>query len=197
MSKTLVLFDFDGTLTKRDTFPQFIFFSKGYFKGLLGFIIYSPVIFLFLIKIVSGAKLKEKLVSFYFKGEKEEELKQKGTRFIEKLIQSDSLDKNTFEKLEMHLAQNDKVCIVSASLDIWIESFCKKFNLDYLCTELQFENGTYTGNLKTPNCNNAEKAIRIKQKYNLADYSKIIAYGNSKGDKAMFDLATEIILIRN
>jgi phosphatidylglycerophosphatase C len=197
MSKTLVLFDFDGTLTKRDTFPQFVFFSVGYFKGLFGFFIFLPTIFLFLLKLVDGAKLKEKMVTFYFKNEKEEVFSEKGKVFIEKLIATGGFNQDVYKKFESYIEKNEVVCIVSASLDIWIKPFSEKHNIHYLCTELEYMNGISTGKLKTPNCNRDEKAIRIKQKYNLADYTKIIAYGNSGGDKAMFELANETYLIKS
>lgn len=195
MSKTLVLFDFDGTLTKRDTFPQFIFFSVGYLKGLLGFLIFFPFVFLFLAKLMDGAKLKAKLVRFYFKGKEEEKLNQLGKAFIEKLIQTNSFKEDVLEKFEAYKSKSDEVCIVSASLNIWIRAFAKMHNIDYLCTELEFENGIYTEQLKTPNYNRTEKAIRIRKKFNLADYSEIIAYGNSTGDKAMFELSTKANLV--
>lgn len=195
MSKTLVLFDFDGTLTKRDTFPQFVFFTRGYFKGLLGFLLFSPYIFLFLTKLMDGAKLKEMLVAFYFKGEKEATLYEKGKTFIEKLNREDGFNQNTLKKLESYKAQNHSICIVSASLDVWIKPFCEKYDIEYLCTELEYVNGFSIGKLKTPNCNRKEKAVRIKRKYNLSDYSEIIAFGNSSGDKAMFELATQSNLV--
>ncbi|MBK7669085.1 MAG: HAD-IB family phosphatase [Sphingobacteriaceae bacterium] len=91
--------------------------------------------------------------------------------------------------------QGHVISIVSASLDIWIRPFCEKHGIDYLCTEIEYVNGISTGKLLTPNCNGAEKAVRIKQRYNLTDYSSIIAYGNSSGDKAMFDLTTQAILV--
>lgn len=196
MSKTLVLFDFDGTLTKRDTFPQFVFVTQGYFKGLLGFLIFSPCIILFLAKLIDGAKLKEKLVAFYFRGQMENVLNLNGKAFIEKLSKENGFNLDVLEKLENHKSQNQSICIVSASLDIWIKPFCDKHSIDYLCTELDYVKGSSNGKLKTPNCNGPEKAVRIKQKYNLAEYSNIIAYGNSGGDKAMFELATETHLVK-
>ncbi|HWY10165.1 MAG TPA: HAD-IB family phosphatase [Bacteroidia bacterium] len=197
MSKTLVLFDFDGTLTKRDTFPQFIFFSQGYLKGLCGFLVFSPMVLLFFLKVVSGARLKEKVAAYFFKSINQDELKIKGKFFIENLSATDGFNDPVMKSLQNYKAAGVEVCIVSASLDIWIEPFCKQFNLNYLCTELGYENGICSGTFKTPNCNNNEKAVRIRQKYNLNDFSKIVAYGNSNGDKEMFELATETILIRN
>ncbi|MBK7669086.1 MAG: haloacid dehalogenase-like hydrolase [Sphingobacteriaceae bacterium] len=106
MIKTLVLFDFDGTLTKQDTFPKFVFFSQGYFKGILGFLIFSPHVFLFLLRLMNGAKLKEKLVAFYFKGEKEEVLNKKGSAFIDKLTIENGFNKDVLNKFENHVPRS-------------------------------------------------------------------------------------------
>lgn len=194
MEKTLVLFDFDGTLTKGDTFPKFIFHSVGTLKAIFGFSVFSPWIFLFIIKVINGSVLKEKLISYFFKGKSEEELKQNGNDFIIELLRT-GLDAEMIKKVESYKAEKSAICIVSASLNIWIEPFCRHFGIEYLCTELEFINGVCTGKLKTQNCNHEEKAIRIKQKYDLSKFSKIIAYGNSSGDKAMFELATDPILV--
>ena len=195
MSKTLVLFDFDGTLTKRDSFLQFIFFSRGYLKGITGFLVFSPLIFLFLIRAVKGSVLKEKLISFHFKGKAEKELKNLGRKFIEQFLVSGQLNDTLVKEMLKYKSESGEVCIVSASLNIWIEPFCEKHSLASISTELCFENGIFSGKFCTPNCNGAEKAVRIKQKYNLKEYSNIIAYGNSKGDAAMFSLANKAIKV--
>ncbi len=197
MSKTLILFDFDGTLTKGDTFHQFIFFSKGYLKGLLGYLLFSPSIFFFLLKGMSGARLKEKLVAYFFKDETEEVLKKQGEKFIEHLKTRKEFNSELVKKLEDYKKSGETISVVSASLDVWIKPFCDKYDISCLCTELKFEEGICLGRFNTPNCNNEEKAIRINKFYNLKEYSKIVAYGNSSGDKAMFNLATEFFLIRN
>lgn len=196
MSKTLVLFDFDGTLTKQDTFNQFVFFSKGNWKAICGYALFSPYIILFFLKITSGTNLKSKMTAYFFKGADEASLKTKGQNFIDYLHHSNRLKEHVLSKLIRHKENNDKVCIVSASLDIWIRPFSERYAVDYLCTEIQYQDGKSTGNLKTPNCNNEEKTIRIKRAYDLATYSKIVAYGNSKGDQAMFDLANETYIIK-
>lgn len=47
-----------------------------------------------------------------------------------------------------------------------------------------------SGYFATPNCYGAQKAIRIKARYDLAKYDEIYAYGDSKGDREMLALAT-------
>jgi HAD superfamily hydrolase (TIGR01490 family) len=195
MSKTLILFDFDGTLTKKDTFPQFIFFSVGSFRAISGFVLFSPMILLYVLKIISGDVLKEKVTFFFFRGKKENELKRKGQDFIDNLLQN-GMNPDLIKQLESFKNQENDICVVSASLNLWIEPFCKLYGIEHLCTELDFANGVFTGKFKTPNCNHEEKTIRIKQKYNLAQYTKIIAFGNSNADKPMFALANETHLVK-
>ena len=48
---------------------------------------------------------------------------------------------------------------------------------------------TLTGFLASKNCYGPEKVLRIKKQINLTDYDNIIAYGDSQGDREMFELA--------
>lgn len=192
MKRELVLFDFDGTLVKGDTFIQFIFFYAGYFKGTLGFIILSPWIVLYILGMVKAETLKQKLVSFYFKGHSENQLKESGKAFVDHLEVSNKLNAELMKKMMWYKEHNNEVCIVSASLDIWLKPFTHKYQIGCLCTEVEFLDGICTGRFATPNCNKSEKARRIKNFYDHKAYSKIIAFGNSVKDEAMFDLADEI-----
>ena len=46
-----------------------------------------------------------------------------------------------------------------------------------------------TGNFITKNCYGQEKVNRIKESYDLSKYDLIYAYGDSRGDKEMLELA--------
>ena len=65
---TIVLFDLDGTLTRRDTFTDFIQYAVGkpkYYRGLLNM---SPALTGYALRLISNHIAKEKLLSYYFKG---------------------------------------------------------------------------------------------------------------------------------
>lgn len=190
MSKTLVLFDFDGTMTRKDTFPAFIFFVFGRLKGILGFLIHSPYILFYYLGILNGSALKQKVVSYFFKGKDVEAINKKGIAFSEELNVKEMNIEVMNDFMQYQLKGFD-LCIVSASLDVWIAPFAKIYNIKYICTETEVSGNKFTGKLKTPNCNGKEKANRIKAVYNLSEYENIIAYGNSKGDEAMMNLAKE------
>lgn len=58
-----------------------------------------------------------------------------------------------------------------------------------ICSELETRNGAYTGNYIGKDCSGEEKIKRIEEKYNLKKYTSIYAYGDTKEDKEMLELA--------
>ena len=56
---------------------------------------------------------------------------------------------------------------------------------------LEIKDKTITGKTFKKNCHDPEKVKRIRELYNLSDYKYIYAYGNSRGDHEMLDIADE------
>lgn len=138
----------------------------------------------------SAANAKEALMAACFKGRSEVELLQLGSDFIAQKLPG-FIRPHTLEGLRLFRNQGCMVALVSASIDIWLRPFCAQENIQLLCTELAFENGASTGRFATPNCKYEEKARRIRTAFKLKDFQLILAYGNSSGDQAMFDLADQ------
>lgn len=187
----LVLFDFDNTLTTKDSLWGFLFFSRGRFAVLASIIILAPFFICYGLRLMNGGMLKEKLLRWHFKGEKQEVIEGLAREFNSEII-SKSLRAEVLGKLVDYKNNGDEVCIVSASCDVWIKPFCEQYNCSYLTTEMEFNHGSYSGKFRTPNCNGEEKSVRIRAAYNLSGFEKVIAFGNSSGDAAMFALAHEI-----
>ena len=61
-------FDFDGTLTKKDTFVEFIEYSKGYGKTFWGLMLFSPILVLMKLRLYPNWKAKQRIFSWFFKG---------------------------------------------------------------------------------------------------------------------------------
>lgn len=66
--KRVAIFDFDGTITKKDTLLEFIKFSKGYIAFYKGILRYLPILIAFKIKIYPNWKAKQKIFSYFLKG---------------------------------------------------------------------------------------------------------------------------------
>ena len=61
----------------------------------------------------------------------------------------------------------------------------------YKRQEAKFENGVFTGHFNTKNNNGVEKVNRIKKEIEGKKFDKIIAFGDTSGDKPMLSLAHE------
>ena len=184
----LALFDFDGTISNDDSFRGFIIYYCGYGKFLLGSIILSPIYLLYILGMVKNNFMKERAISFFFKNESITDLWKKGKQYSSDKIDNMVRDKAK-EKIKWHQSRGDKIIVVSASANIWLESWCLKNNIDLIATELEEIDGKITGKLINGNCFGNEKVVRVKKKVNIKDYEEIFAYGDSRGDKELLDFA--------
>jgi phosphatidylglycerophosphatase C len=185
----LVLFDFDGTITTRDSFWLLIFFTHKidtiFFKLIKNF----PGWFLFKLGILSSTTFKEKVLSSFYKDIETEQFNAICFEFISEIQKY--LRKNILIKLDHYLASGDDIVVVSASCSSWIKPFCDTLGLKLIATEMGFTNHRFSGKLKTANCKGGEKVRRIIEELDLTQYEKIIAYGDSKSDLPMINLADE------
>ena len=64
----LALFDFDGTLTRRDTFLEFIRFCFGSGRLYAGLLLFSPLLILMKLHLYPNGKAKQQVFSHFFQG---------------------------------------------------------------------------------------------------------------------------------
>ena len=76
-------------------------------------------------------------------------------------------------------------------MDIWVKPWVEAQQMDLIATGTTFREGKLTGEYATSNCYGPEKVIRIQAKYDLSQYEKIYAYGDTSADKPMLELADE------
>lgn len=188
MKKRLVLFDFDGTITTKDTFIEFLIFYKGMTKFLAGMAVMSPYLGLFAFKLIPNWKAKQMVLRFFLGGESVEVLNRKCEEFSEKVLPS-LIRPGAIQALNQYKTDNSTVAVVSASAENWVEPWCRKQGLLCIATQLEVENGKVTGNLCGPNCYGPEKVKRIEKQFTLKEFDEIVAYGDSSGDKEMFGIA--------
>ena len=81
MKKGLAVFDFDGTITSKDSFLEFIKYTHSSFKLYLFLFLISPLIVLYFLKLYPNQKLKTIIFSFFYKGKSEKALLKKGMEF--------------------------------------------------------------------------------------------------------------------
>jgi phosphatidylglycerophosphatase C len=184
----LILFDFDGTLTTKDSLIDFLRFATSKRKFNKALTKYFFKLVAYKIRLYNGERLKKEILSFFFKGRSIEELQQLGRSYNRESVSS-IIRNEIMEQLLQFQKGGHEICLVSASMDIWLKPFCEDLNIECICTEMEFISDVYSGIFATPNCNYEQKRIRVEEKYNLQDYDEVIAYGNSKGDFSLFEMA--------
>ena len=190
MKKEIAFFDFDGTITKKDTLLEFIKFSKGNFRFYVGFILNLPYLVAFKLGIISNQSAKEKILRFFFHGMRAAVFKQHCEAFskqvLPKLIRPKALEE--IQKLKQN---NIIVVVVSASPENWIEQWSQNLHLELIASRLEVNEGKVTGKILGKNCHGNEKVSRIRELYDLSHYRIVAAYGDSSGDKPMLQLASK------
>ena len=185
--KIIAYFDFDGTLSNKDTLLPFLIYCIGYIKflGYLPRII--PVILLYVFKVINNQEAKERTLIITLKGLDEDTLIQKAKNFATTHLNKYLLPEN-YAKLEWHREHGHQIALVSANLAVYLRFFAQLHKIDYvIATEIELKDKVVTGKLATPNCYGEQKVLRIKEylnKMNLSfDYA--YGYGNSRGDHEM------------
>lgn len=189
MKKRLALFDFDGTLTTRDSLIPFACMAIGRWKVLVALMRALPWILMWKMGLIPNSRAKEKLFGFMYKGIKFSDLQNVGDKFS--AVIDGMLRKNMVERLQKCIAGGYEVAIVSAGLTVRIEPWARRQgNIRVLATEPEIDSsGKITGKFLAPNCYGQEKVNRIREAFpDLNDY-QVVAYGDSAGDKEMLSLA--------
>jgi HAD superfamily hydrolase (TIGR01490 family) len=187
-SKELVLFDFDGTITTKDTLIEFVRFYRGRNQYLMGMFRLAPVLALYALKLIPNWRAKQFFLTHFFHGEKAETFESRcsifSTNVLPSLIRPDAK-----VAIEKYRAQQAIIAVVSASAENWVKPWCDQNGLICLATKLEIKDGIVTGNILGRNCYGDEKVCRIKAQFNLSEFSSVIAYGDSSGDREMLQLA--------
>lgn len=186
--KKLALFDFDGTITSKDTFLEFIKFYKGVPTFWLGFLLLSPLIVAFKLKIIPNWKAKQWTLIFFFRNEKLIFFNTQCEKFCKTILPS-LIRPQALEEIKKYQSESTPISIVSASPENWIKPWADQLAIPLIGTRLEIVDNKLTGKLESKNCYGIEKVNRIHQQYQLSSYHEIIAYGDSSGDKEMLAIA--------
>ena len=183
----LALFDFDGTLTTKDTFRGFIYFSCGPLRTTIGSVVLAPLVLGYQRGVVSGAVLRRAAAGFCFRGRSEEDIAGCGRRYARNF--DAWLRPEAMSRLRWHQQQGDRVAVVSASLSAYLRPWTESIGVELLCTELEARGGVHTGRFAGGDCSGEEKARRVRARYALGEFERIYAYGDTTEDHALLRLA--------
>lgn len=184
------LFDFDGTLTRRDTLIEFIRYAKGTGFLLFALLRLSPLLILMKLHLYNNGKTKERLFSLCFKGMPTDSFNALCQRFADSNRQR-LLRKDGMAEVEKRLSSGARVMVVSASVDNWVAPFFNSSKQpEIVGTQIEVADGRITGRFTTPNCYGKEKKRRVEALLSKPrSHYHITAFGDSRGDREMLNYA--------
>ena len=193
--KQVVVFDFDGTLTKKDTLVEFIKFACGKKRLYWGFLIHAPLLALMFMHLYPNYKTKQIIFSYFFKGWNYRLFAEKGRLFAN--IISTFQREEVVKIMNVHIAKGHRVYIVTASIEEWVRPWCERMavsNIIATTIEVNTE-GKITGAFLSKNCYGIEKVKRLLEVEPSRNDYILTVYGDSRGDKELFAMADNRVWI--
>jgi len=188
--KHLALFDFDGTITRKDTFVEIIRFKVGTLKLAAGMLVLSPVLVMYKLKLIKNWRAKEIMFGYFFKGTPIDDFLRLGVDFSRKALPA-LIRPSALARIKEHQAAGDDIFIVSASAAEWIKPWSDQFGIKVIGTSWEVVDGKITGKIKGKNCYGPEKKVRIMERVVPSEYKVVSVYGDTSGDREMLTLATD------
>lgn len=183
----LALFDFDGTLTTRETFPDFMRYAVARPRLLAGGVLLAPVVFGYRRGWVAGNPTRASIVQVGLRGVDAARLRTQGEAFARDVLPG-VLRPDAMARLQWHRARGDRIVVVSGGLDVYLAPWCAAQGVELACSVLAERGGRVAG-YAGPQCVGEEKVRRILALCDPQAYSAIHAYGDTHEDEAMLAMA--------
>jgi phosphatidylglycerophosphatase C len=188
-SKVVALFDFDGTITRRDSLLPFLWQLFGPLRLAAYAILMSPLLCGYLLRLIPNGIAKERLLGRMLGGMAMTRLRAEAQRFARDVLPRLVRDESA-ERIAWHQAQGHRVIIVSASLELYLRPWAEALGVvDVLATRLREEQGRASAGFEGVNCFGEAKAQRIREYLGDMTGLEVYAYGDSRGDTQMLALA--------
>jgi phosphatidylglycerophosphatase C len=186
----VVAFDFDGTLTTKDSFSAFLAWRAGRLGYAWGLLRLGPDLMAYLLDRDRG-RLKAAAIRQFLaglsRGQMSDAAEAFAYRYFETLMRPDAL-----AAWRAWQAKGARMVICSASPEAVLAPFARRLNADRLiATRLALDpSGRIAGPLAGENCRGAEKVRRLRQEFGET-LSLAAAYGDTAGDHEMLAIAEE------
>ncbi len=183
-------FDFDGTLTRRDTMFPFLLFVVGWSAFIRHSIKLLPTLIGYMLGIVRNNIAKERVFICFLSGMSMAELRHKAEQFAVQKLPA-LLRIEAMQRLTWHRQQGHRCIVISASLELYVLPWAFNAGFDkVLATQIETLHGEkITGKLSGANCFGIEKVKRLENILGDRESYTLYAYGDSKGDKELLAYA--------
>jgi phosphatidylglycerophosphatase C len=190
VTRTVAAFDFDGTLTRRDTLLPFLASVVGWPRVVAALGTHAHLL------ARDRDIAKEHLLVRLLAGLPGDVVREAGRVYARRVRVRPEMR----GRLAWHQQEGHEIVIVSASLDVYLDEFARSLDVEHvLCTTLEVgADGRCTGRLVGGNCRGPEKATRLRAHLGDENDGEIVlwAYGDSRGDLEMLAMADHPIRVQ-
>src|ERR1700761_4625294 len=136
----IAFFDFDATVTTKDTLLEFIKFSKGTLPFYIGFGLNSPWLIAYRLKLISNQAAKERILAWFFRNTPLAEFQEICDQFAAEKVPA-LLRPKALKEIADLKDKGFSVVIVSASPEHWLRGWATSIQADLLATKLETRPG--------------------------------------------------------
>ncbi len=197
--RTMVAFDFDGTLATSDSVVPFMRRVAGSVALAGGLVRRSHRLVLATIAR-DRHRIRTIGTEVAFSGRAHADVSAQARSFADHLVDH-RLRSDTVARLSWHLEQGHETVIVSASYEDYLRPVAERLGIDHVIgSRLQVVDGRCTGRLDGANCRGPEKVRRLEEWLDVSGRSRddveVWAYGDSPGDRDMLRWADRAVWVK-
>ncbi|KTD21413.1 HAD hydrolase, family IB [Legionella lansingensis] len=186
--ETVAVFDFDGTITQKNTTIPFLKFISGNHFG-WKFMMKLPSAIAYQLRLIDVDQLNSAIAKTFLKDLSRDFLYKNGEEFANSIIPG-LIRHAAFSRLQWHKEQGHHCVLATSAYNVYVDYWACKTGFDAIAsTKIEFNTqGRATGRLEGKSCNGKEKLRRV---LDLVGSPRVIyAYGDSWGDKELLNHAT-------
>jgi HAD superfamily hydrolase (TIGR01490 family) len=182
-AQTVVFFDFDGTLIRKDSLVIYIGWRLRHSWraiGVLPCVLWN--VLLFKLNLRSDQKAKQSLLKLLTGKCTRQQWLRLSHLLAQKLVQYPH--PITEQRLQYHLKQGHRIIIVTASPADWIRAWVqlRQLPIEVVGTEMETIGDQLSFRFATPNCRGKEKVHRLRKLLPHWEQLTTYGYGDSAGD---------------
>lgn len=183
-------FDFDGTLTRRDTLFPFLRHVLGDAQVARAAFMLSPTLAAYALGAINNGIAKERVFMRCLGGMRADDFRQAAEDFANYVLPG-LLHHEAMQRFDWHRRQGHRCVVISASLDAYVRPWAERAGFDdVIATHLEtLDSGHISGKLSGANCFGSEKVRRLQALLGVRDGYTLYAYGDSRGDRELLSSA--------
>ena len=191
----IYVFDFDGTITTRDTFALFLRYDAGTFRWLINILRLLPTFAAYKLSKIDRHAVKKAVIRRFFAGKLASDVESRAAKFAQDVIPG-LIRPAAQDRINALLADPncgaESLYICSASIGPYLRSWADSCGIhvaNVMATELAVSENRITGDLKGYNVWGENKVRRILDQFQPHSVKIMEAYGDTRGDREMLHAA--------